>query len=235
MRDQIRKGLKIQENSQVEAVRLFHPGHQVKVTQVDKYGFLGRDRHPPSDNSLNGHIGKVVDYIQGDGKFGSNQGVVGGDGLNGPRYQSVAVTMKTGPHKGKTFDMIGHELAHLEVPATSPETHIRSMKGEPYPPSEAPSDVDPREWKNLQRKNSASESRKTFSESAFDRLNKITPLKPGRNVIHGFPVDIEDQETAGGISMRGVDRDATSGLIKKLRSTGFRVSRHGNLDLHVHD
>jgi hypothetical protein len=64
MRDQIRKGLKIQENSQVEAVRLFHPGHQVKVTQVDKYGFLGRDRHPPSDNSLNGHIGKVVEYKQ---------------------------------------------------------------------------------------------------------------------------------------------------------------------------
>lgn len=106
-----------------EKVSLFHPGQHVKVTQVDRYGYWGRENHPPTDGTIDGHVGRVVGYLDGEGKFGSGHGVTGGDGMNGPRYQGVRVQMKTGDHKGKTFDMIGHELEHHNVESVDEMEH----------------------------------------------------------------------------------------------------------------
>ena len=57
------------------------------------------------------------------------------------------------------------------------------------------------------------------------------PLKAGRNIAKGFPFDVEDQDPEeGGITVTAVDRDAAVGLLKELRSAGFKTRRVSNTD-----
>jgi len=62
-------------------------------------------------------------------------------------------------------------------------------------------------------------------EDLITRLEKAfnTKIKPGRNTLASYPVDIEDQSPEGGIEMVPVDRDAQKGLGKKLRELGFKT------------
>lgn len=82
---------------------------------------------------------------------------------------------------------------------------------------------------------------KTFKEfitesngSIIDRLEKFAgqKIKPGRNTIKGYPVDIEDS-SEDFIEMEAVDRDAAQGLIKELRRGKFKVTRHGNTGISI--
>lgn len=57
------------------------------------------------------------------------------------------------------------------------------------------------------------------------------PLRPGRNVWYGYPIDIDDQSPEGGLAVDAVDRDAASGLMKELRRRGFKVRRNTNTQL----
>lgn len=91
-----------------EAFRLFHPGKKAIITNIDKHGFTGRDNHPPTDGSLNGHTIRITDYGDATGKHGVTSG------LGGPRYQAVRGKVLTGTHKGKEFEFIQHELKHAE-------------------------------------------------------------------------------------------------------------------------
>ena len=106
------------------AVRLFHPGQKVKVGQVDTYGYCGREQHPPTDGSLEGATGHVTGYgdLEGLSRYTPSQvgkaairyGVEPVDGPdNGPHFQSVMVHIKDGPHKGRSFQMVQHELEPL--------------------------------------------------------------------------------------------------------------------------
>ena len=72
----------------------------------------------------------------------------------------------------------------------------------------------------------------TVSESAIDSLEKFAgvKIKPGRNVINGYPVDIPDQD-ADGLTMTAVDKDACTGLLKALRAAGLKASRDGDTSL----
>lgn len=71
-------------------------------------------------------------------------------------------------------------------------------------------------------------------EALIDRLEKFakTKLSPGRHVIRGLPVDIEDSDGLQ-IDMKAVDRDAATDLIKLLRQAGFKTARHGNTDISI--
>lgn len=61
-----------------------------------------------------------------------------------------------------------------------------------------------------------------------------TSIKPGRNTIKGFPVDIEDQSPdEGGMVLDAVDRDAATGLLKALRAAGFKATRQGQLGISI--
>lgn len=88
-----------------EAFRLFHPGQKVRVRHVDMYGYNGRDNHP--EVTLKGAIGHVTGYLDQGGNYGLDQGW---DGKGSAKAQGVKVHIKTGLHKGKTFDMVHHEL-----------------------------------------------------------------------------------------------------------------------------
>lgn len=62
--------------------------------------------------------------------------------------------------------------------------------------------------------------------TVLDRLEKLTrkTIKGGRNVLFGFPVDIDDrQDPAEGLTMQAVDRDAAVGLAKELRRKGIKA------------
>lgn len=48
----------------------------------------------------------------------------------------------------------------------------------------------------------------------------------GRNVINGFPVDIDDTDGSF-LEMTAVDADAATGLMKQLRANMFIVKIHG--------
>lgn len=85
---------------------LFHPGETATVHSVDKYAYLGRDRHPPTDGSVHGHKVRITSY----GKTDKSHGIEGGEGDGLTRVQVVNGTMKSGPHKGKSFEFIHHEL-----------------------------------------------------------------------------------------------------------------------------
>lgn len=63
-----------------------------------------------------------------------------------------------------------------------------------------------------------------LDESLIDKLEKFAGenLKPGRNVINGYPVDIEDSDGSY-IVMKPVDKDAVTGLVKELRKAGFKA------------
>ena len=56
-------------------------------------------------------------------------------------------------------------------------------------------------------------------------------IKVGRNVLKGFPVDIDESDGTY-LDMTAVDRDAAAGLAKELRSVGFKV-KLVNKDLSV--
>jgi hypothetical protein len=54
-------------------------------------------------------------------------------------------------------------------------------------------------------------------------------IKPGRNTIDGYPVDIEDQDPAdGAISLDPVDKDTLRGLLQVLKSKGFKATAQGS-------
>lgn len=91
-----------------EAFRLFHPGKKAIIKNIDKHGFAGRENHPPTDGSLNGHTIRITDYGDATGKHGVTSG------LGAPRYQAVRGKVLTGTHKGKEFEFIQHELKHAE-------------------------------------------------------------------------------------------------------------------------
>jgi len=91
-----------------EAFRLFHPGKKATIKSIDKHGFTGRDDHPPTDGSLDGHTIRITDYGDATGKHGVTSG------YGGPRYQAVRGKVLTGKHKGKEFEFIQHELKHAE-------------------------------------------------------------------------------------------------------------------------
>jgi hypothetical protein len=57
-------------------------------------------------------------------------------------------------------------------------------------------------------------------------------LKPGRNVIDGYPVDLDDTDGTY-FEMDAVDRDACTGLVKSLRRAGFNAKRVGQLGILV--
>lgn len=61
--------------------------------------------------------------------------------------------------------------------------------------------------------------------SAIDALERFTggTILPGRNVIKGYPVDIDDSDGSY-VYMRAVDKDAATGLVKLLRQGGVRAS-----------
>lgn len=66
--------------------------------------------------------------------------------------------------------------------------------------------------------------KRRLDESLIDKLEKFagSAMKPGRNVINGYPVDIEDSDGSY-IVMKPVDKDATTGLVKALRKAGFKA------------
>lgn len=98
-----------EEVEQVDEAKLFHPGQEVTVHKVDQYGFQGRDHHPPS-SGVDGHKVRITHYADTDrDRLGGKHGVEGDPGY---RYQVVHGTMKSGPHKGKSFQFINHELKH---------------------------------------------------------------------------------------------------------------------------
>jgi hypothetical protein len=67
----------------------------------------------------------------------------------------------------------------------------------------------------------------------IDKLEKFAgKLKPGRNTIKGFPVDIDDSSD-GHISMDAVDSDAAKGLVKALRAAKFKAKRDGNVGITI--
>lgn len=71
------------------------------------------------------------------------------------------------------------------------------------------------------------------SNDLFSRFEKFagTKIKVGRNVIKGYPVDIDDGSPEEGISMTAVDSEAAKGLSKELRKSGFKVSKFSNLGI----
>lgn len=64
-----------------------------------------------------------------------------------------------------------------------------------------------------------------LDEGLINDLEKSSgvAVRPGRNVLWGYPVDIEDGDATQGIDMRAVDRDASVGLLKRLRQSGFKA------------
>lgn len=64
-----------------------------------------------------------------------------------------------------------------------------------------------------------------FDEGLINDLEKSSgvPVRPGRNVLWGYPVDIDDGDVTQGVDMRAVDRDASVGLLKRLRQSGFKA------------
>ncbi len=73
-----------------------------------------------------------------------------------------------------------------------------------------------------------------LNEALIDKLEKFaaSKIKPGRNVIKGYPVDIEDSDGSY-IEMEAVDRDACTGLVKELRDAGFKAKRIGNTGISI--
>lgn len=73
-----------------------------------------------------------------------------------------------------------------------------------------------------------------MTESLINRLEKFagTKLKAGRNVIKGFPADIEDSDGSY-IDLTVVDKDACTGLVKLLRAANFKAKRDGDLGISI--
>lgn len=82
---------------------------------------------------------------------------------------------------------------------------------------------------------------KTFKEflaeqeiALIGRLEKFagSKVKPGRNTIKGYPVDIEDSDGSY-IEMNAVDSDAATGFVKELRNAGFSAKRVGKTGISI--
>lgn len=70
------------------------------------------------------------------------------------------------------------------------------------------------------------------SGNVLDKLEAWagTKIKPGRNVLKGYPVDIEDQNPEeGGLGIDAVDRDVLNSILKDLRKAGFKTRKSGGL------
>lgn len=68
---------------------------------------------------------------------------------------------------------------------------------------------------------------KAEGETVLERLEALSggKFKPGRNHLFGkYPVDIDDQDPSHGLSVRPVDKDVATDLLKLLRQKGFKVS-----------
>ena len=74
------------------------------------------------------------------------------------------------------------------------------------------------------------------SKSFIENLEAFAgkPLKGGRNVIQGYPVDIEDSDSTYA-NMTAVDKDSCTMLLKKLRAAGFKAKRDGDHGLSVEE
>lgn len=61
--------------------------------------------------------------------------------------------------------------------------------------------------------------------SVLDKLEAMIgeTIRPGRNSILGYPVDIEDSDSPHNLTLKAVDLDASKSLIKELRPRGFKV------------
>ena len=107
------KGNRIKESVEQidEKFKLFQPGDKVTVSSIDRFGFFGRDQHPPVDGSMDGHKVRITGYPQ---HYLGKYGVEGGDRGN-RRFQSVMGKVLTGEHKGKEFEFIHHELVKEHV------------------------------------------------------------------------------------------------------------------------
>jgi hypothetical protein len=57
-------------------------------------------------------------------------------------------------------------------------------------------------------------------------------LKPGRNIIKGYPVTIEDSDGSF-VDMTAVDKDACTNLLKALRAEGFKAKRDGDTGISI--
>lgn len=68
----------------------------------------------------------------------------------------------------------------------------------------------------------------------IDRFEKFAggKVKPGRNTIKGYPVDIDDSDGTY-LEMDAVDSDAATGLVKELRKAGFKAKRVGKVGIAV--
>ncbi len=65
--------------------------------------------------------------------------------------------------------------------------------------------------------------------SVLDKLDALAvkKLQHGRNVILGYPVDVDAQGSdVDRVEMHAVDEDATRGLTKELRARGLTVKFH---------
>ena len=67
-----------------------------------------------------------------------------------------------------------------------------------------------------------------LTRKASDVLGKLeaaanTRLKPGRNNILGYPIDLPDQEGGDLLYFHPIDADAAKGLIDELRALRFKV------------
>lgn len=68
---------------------------------------------------------------------------------------------------------------------------------------------------------------KAEDQTVLERLEALSggKFKPGRNHLFGrYPVDIDDQDPGQGLSVRPVDKDVATDLLKLLRQKGFKVS-----------
>jgi hypothetical protein len=74
------------------------------------------------------------------------------------------------------------------------------------------------------------------SKSALDNFEAFAgvKLKSGkRNVVKGFPFDIDADSDVDNIYVEAVDLAACTGLMKALRAAGFRVKRDGDKKLEI--
>ncbi len=79
---------------------------------------------------------------------------------------------------------------------------------------------------------------KQLKESVLDKLEAVTgqQIVPGRNVLWGQPVDIDDDDPSTGLSMTAIDRDARDELVNQFRRSGFKCKVVGKgLDLVIQE
>jgi len=72
-------------------------------------------------------------------------------------------------------------------------------------------------------------------QSLINRLEKLagSKIKPGRNVIKGYSVDILDNPDGTYIEMDAEDKAAANGLSRALRSAKFKVTRDGDTGISI--